>query len=153
MIRVSNDPPMSEDALIVLALAETAVSFAASPEDEAERWLRVMRLHGEVGCALQALGVPEGPLETIAHAPAARRWRLRTSGEDPVDLVTRRAAQLCRVRGAALTSTVDVLQAVLHLYGGTFDRALYERGTTRDEVLERLATQIDRRQAETATPI
>ena len=144
---------MSQDALIVLALAETAVPFAASAEDEAARWLRVLRLHGEVGCALQALGVPEGPLETTAHAPAARRWRFRTTGEDSVDLVTRRAAQLCRVRGSALISTVDVLQAVLHLYGDSFDRALYERGTTRDEVLERLATQVDRPQGQAATPV
>lgn len=139
MSRLPTDPSASEDALIALALADTSVPFAASEQDEAERWLRVLRLYGEVGCALQALGVPEGPLETTAHARGARQWRRRTSGEDPVELVTRRAAQLCRVRGASLLTTVDLLQAVLHVYGGAFDRALYERGSSHDELLERLA--------------
>jgi hypothetical protein len=34
----NTQPQLSEDAAIVLALVETAVSFAASAEDEAERW-------------------------------------------------------------------------------------------------------------------
>src|SRR4051812_39270236 len=41
--------PLSQDGAIVLGLAATAVPFATSSEDEAERWLRVMRLHGQVG--------------------------------------------------------------------------------------------------------
>ena len=153
MTSPSNDPSASEDALIVLALAETGVPFAASREDEAERWLRVLRLHGEVGCALQALGVPEGPLETIARPAAARRWRLRTTGEDPVGLVARRAVQLCRVRGATVLTTTDLLQAVLHLYGGAFDRALYERGTSRHELLESLALRTEASGGKPATAV
>src|SRR4051794_32410652 len=59
--------PLSQDGAIVLGLAATAVPFATSLEDEAERWLRVLRMHGQVGAVLQALGVPEGPLTTEAH--------------------------------------------------------------------------------------
>src|SRR4029079_12272312 len=49
--------PLSQDAALVVALAGTAIPFAHSAEDEAERWLRAMRLHGQVGSILQALGV------------------------------------------------------------------------------------------------
>ena len=38
--------PLSQDAALVVALAGTAIPFAHSAEDEAERWLRAMRLHG-----------------------------------------------------------------------------------------------------------
>src|SRR5918992_4396168 len=66
-LSMAKPPPVSQDAAIVLGLASTALPFATSVEDEAERWLRIMRLHGQVGVALQALGVPEGPLETGAR--------------------------------------------------------------------------------------
>src|SRR3954462_10361996 len=56
--------PLSQDAALVVALAGTAIPFAHSAEDEAERWLRVLRLHGQVGVALQGLGVGEAPLMT-----------------------------------------------------------------------------------------
>ena len=57
-VRVT-DPVLSQDAAIVLALADTAVPYACSIEDEAERWVRVLRVHGQVGRALQSLGVGE----------------------------------------------------------------------------------------------
>lgn len=131
-------PRLSEDAAIVLALAKTAVSFAASADDEAERWVRIMRLHGEVGCALQALGVPEGPLENAARPPSLQSWRLRRFGQDVVDLVERRAADAAVVRGSTVSGTVDVLFALLATYGPLLDRALYVRGTDREELLDRL---------------
>jgi hypothetical protein len=132
-------PGLSQDAAIVLALAETAIPFASSREDEAERWVRLLRLHGQVGGALQALGVGEAPLATTAEpvADTARRARLRT--ENPVSLVTAAARGFARKRGAQLVATVDVLFAVLEVYGKAFDRALYIRGTSRDELVERLA--------------
>ena len=37
--------PLSQDAALVVALAGTAMPFAHSAEDEAERWLRALRLH------------------------------------------------------------------------------------------------------------
>ena len=48
--------PLSQDAALVVALAGTAMPFAHSAEDVAERWLRALRLHGLVGATLQALG-------------------------------------------------------------------------------------------------
>ena len=52
--------PLSQDAALVVALAGTAMPFAHSAEDEAERWLRALRLHGQVGATLQALGRRRG---------------------------------------------------------------------------------------------
>ena len=132
---------LSQDAAIVLALAETAIPFAISAEDEAERWVRVLRLHGQVGQALQALGVGEAPLQTIAQPHAVRVLRARPLGEDPVADVSLAARRLASKRGARAAATVDVLFAVIGVYGKTFDRALYIRGTSVEELIGRLAIQ------------
>src|SRR3954449_1362406 len=129
---------LSQDAAIVLALAETAIPFAISPEDEAERWVRLLRLHGQVGGALQALGVGEAPLSTMAQPQAVRVLRARPLGEDPVSDVSQAARRLAGRRGVRAAATVDVLFAVIGVYGRAFDRALYIRGTSIDELLERL---------------
>jgi hypothetical protein len=136
---LADPPPVSQDAAIVLALASTAIPFASGVQDEAERWLRVMRLHGQVGAALQALGVPEGPLETPADKPVNQRQTHREEGTDPVAQVHAKARDLARQRGAANTGTLEVLFAVLSVYEECFDRALYSRGTTREELLGHLA--------------
>ncbi len=128
---------LSQDAAIVLALARTAVPFANSGQEEAERWLRVLRMHGQVGCALQALGVGEGPLETMAAEPA-ERGRRRGIFSDPIEEVQARSFHFARRRSARAVGTVDVLFAVLYLYGPAFDRELYRRGSTREELLGRL---------------
>jgi hypothetical protein len=134
---------LSQDAAIVLALADTAVPFAHSPEDEAERWVRVMRLHGKVGAALQSLGVGEAPLETPAQPASVRLLRRRPLGEDIVEMVTQKARMFAVGRRAPAVCTIDVLFGLLDVYGKTFDRALYIRGTTRDELLERLPQEFD----------
>lgn len=134
-----NDAPrISQDAAIVLALADTAVPFAGSLEDEAERWVRVMRMHGQVGAALQAIGVGEAPLESPVAAPNEERQR-EALGRGAVAAVGEVAGALARERGANLVTTVDVLFAAIELYGRAFDRALYIRGATREELIERLA--------------
>src|SRR5918911_2995654 len=97
---------LSQDAAIVLALADTAVPFAHGPEDEAERWVRVLRLHGWVGAALQALGVGEAPLETTAQPVSL--LRRRPLGEDVVETVTREAHAFAVARSAGAVCTVDV---------------------------------------------
>ena len=130
---------LSQDAAIVLGLAGTAMGFAHSREDEAERWLRVLRMHGRVGETLQALGVPEAPLMTYAR-PAPSPAAPASAGGDPVDAVCRRAVQLATARAADRVATVDLLFAVLATYGQAFDRALYVRGTSREELLERLVS-------------
>ncbi|MEA2479039.1 MAG: hypothetical protein QOJ07_961 [Thermoleophilaceae bacterium] len=131
---------ISQDAAIVLALADTAVPFAVSLEDEAERWVRVMRMHGQVGAALQGLGVGEAPLETAAQPQSARGGdNGRALGRNAVNAVGAAAGALARERGSAVVTTVDVLFAVMELYGRAFDRALYVRGATRGELAGRLA--------------
>jgi hypothetical protein len=137
--QLASPPPISQDAAIVLALASTAIPFATDEMDEAERWLRVMRLHGQVGAALQALGVPEGPLETAADRPVSERRGRRNGDGSPVTEILQRARDLARQRGAATTGTLEVLFAVLAVYEGSFDRVLYARGTSRDELLSCLA--------------
>jgi hypothetical protein len=134
---------LSQDAAIVLGLAGTAMSFAHSREDEAERWLRVLRMHGRVGEALQALGVPEGPLMTYAR-PAPSPAAAPPASGNPVDAICRRAVRMANARSADRVATVDLLFAVLGTYGQAFDRALYIRGTSRDELLERLVSTPDR---------
>jgi hypothetical protein len=139
----TSPPPVSQDAAIVLALASTAIPFATSVQDEAARWLRVIRLHGQVGVTLQALGVPESPLETGSVSPPDDTAARRNRDRDPVVEVTRLSRELARRRNADVTGTVDVLFALFAVYGKAFDRALYTRGTSRDELLECLAARAD----------
>ena len=138
---------LSQDAAIVLALADTAIPYAVSREDEAERWVRLLRLHGQVGLALQSLGVGEAPLSTIAQPHAVRVLRSRPLGEDPVADVTIAARRLASKRGARAAATVDVLFAVIGVYGRIFDRALYIRGTSVEELLERLPSAAEAKPA------
>jgi hypothetical protein len=130
---------LSQDAAIVLGLARTAVPFATGREDEAERWVRVMRMHGQVGRAMQALGLGEAPLESPAAPRAVRLLQQRDPGGLVVEQVGARAFELAAERRAQLVSTVDIFFAVLDLYGGTFERALYARGTTRVELIQELS--------------
>ena len=122
----------------MVTLAGTAMPFAHSAADEAERWLRALRLHGQVGSVLQALGVGEAPLVTGAEQE-------RPSGDGPargpenLDEVTRRATAVAAKGEADTVGTPDLLFAVFEVYGELFDRALYMRGTGREELVERLA--------------
>jgi hypothetical protein len=129
--------PLSQDAALVLALAGTAMPFAHSAEDEAERWLRALRLHGRVGTVLQALGVGEAPLIREPERPGGRATPAH--GPDILDEITRRATELAAGRGAETVATPELLFAVLEVYGKLFDRVLYLRGTSCDELVERLS--------------
>jgi hypothetical protein len=134
-------PRLSQDAAITLGLAGTSLLHARDEHDAAERWLRVLRLYGLVGVAMQALGVGEAPLETSSDKPQLRRKPAHVAG---VDAVTERARDMALQRGAPAVGTIDVLFACFDLYGSAFDRALYVRGTSRDELLERLAYEVER---------
>ena len=120
----------------MLALAGTAVPFANSAEDEAERWLRALRMHGQVGAALQALGVGEGSL--VTGSDPADEGNTRGFGAKVIDEITRHSGRFAIARRADTLGTVDVLFAVLQVYDRLFDRVLYARGTSRDELFERL---------------
>jgi hypothetical protein len=131
--------PLSQDAALVVALAGTAMSFAHSAQDEAERWLRALRLHGEVGAALQALGVGEAPLASDAVRTETRATP--PHGAEILDEVTRRARQFAAGREADTVGTRDLLYALFEIYGKLFDQVLYFRGTSREELVERLAAE------------
>jgi hypothetical protein len=141
------DLPLSEDSALVLALAGTAIRFADSPESEAEHWLRILRMHGEVGSAMQALGVGEKPLDPAERLPGSGAQRFRRGGGNMVQLARTRAAENAEKRGSDLVGTVDVLEAVAGIYGSFFEDVLYARGATLDELRERLAGAPDERSA------
>jgi hypothetical protein len=130
--------PLSQDAALVVALAGTAIPFAHSAEDEAERWLRAMRLHGQVGSTLQALGVGESPLMTGSEHDHAGGHGTPQLGPDVLDEVTERATAFASARDAETVGTTDILFGVLDVYDKLFDRVLYLRGTSREELIERL---------------
>ena len=130
--------PLSQDAALVVALAGTAIPFAHSAEDEAERWLRAMRLHGQVGSTLQALGVGESPLMTGSDHDYVEGQATPNLGPDVLEDVTTRASEFATGRGADSVGTTDILFGVFDVYGKLFDRVLYMRGTSREELVERL---------------
>jgi ATP-dependent Clp protease ATP-binding subunit ClpA len=140
---MSTAPVLAPDAAIVLGIASTAMPFARTREEAAERWLRVLRLNGEAGAVLQALGVSEGPLQ--ASEENHDREQADVAGVDPHDAalrVTEHAVEAARARGATAVATTDVLMAVMRVYGADFDRVLRAHGTDRDEVIERLGINV-----------
>jgi len=130
--------PLSEDAALVAALAGTAMAFSHCAEDEAERWLRALRLHGQVGSVLQGLGVGESPLATESEA-ICEDPSTPPLGQDALDKTVREAERHAASRGVDTVGTADLLTAVLDVYGELMDRALEVRGATRGEVVERIA--------------
>ena len=126
-------PALTEDAALVVGLASTALPFADSPVAEAERWLRVLRMHGEAGRALTALGLGETPLvELPGGAGAAHEQR------DPIASVTERASLIAAERGSSTVGTADLLLGVMAVYGDHFDRVLHAHGSDRGEVTRQL---------------
>ncbi len=135
----ATSPELTADAAFVLALAHHALAFADSTTAEAERWLRIMRVYGQAGATLQALGVGEAPLDDGAArtlVPLPRRPR--RDPRDAVRLVERRACALAVFRQADVVSTVDLMFALGEVYGDAFDRELRIRGASWQELVERL---------------
>jgi hypothetical protein len=126
-------PCFSDSAKIVVALAATALPFARCQFEETERWFRILRVHGAVGNAMQALGLPEEAFIAPANGVGDEPCR-----PDSLDTVLAAAAANLR-EGEAIT-TEDLLVGVLETYGPVFENALAIRGTTSAEVLELMAT-------------
>ncbi len=136
-------PALDTDTTMVLGMASTAMPFASSPEAEAERWLRILRMHGEAGTALQTLGVSEAPLEAPSQGAGGERGTAaQGNGGDVVAAVTESAVEVAHQRGARTVGTSDVLVAVMQVYSADFDRVLRVHGTDRDEVLARLGAKL-----------
>jgi len=135
-------PTPDIDTVMVLGMASTALPFARSPEDEAERWLRILRMYGQAGITLQALGVSEAPLEASGATGELDGGGAAGVRRDVVRTVTEQAIRVAGHRGAPMVGAGDVLVAVMYVYGADFDRVLRVHGTDRDEVLERLGIEM-----------
>lgn len=132
---MTSRPAPDLDAALVLGMASTALPFARSREAEAERWLRILRLHGEAGATLQSLGVSEAPLEDTEHEDPEGS---AAGAGDVVARVGAAAAAAAAERNAPCFGTADVLVGVIGVYGEDFDHVLRAHGTDRAEVLERI---------------
>jgi anti-sigma B factor antagonist len=132
-------PGLSADSAMVIGLASTALPFADGPVEEAERWLRVLRLQGEAGRALTSLGLSEAPLEEpAAPAAAGQAAAVPVDRPDPIAAVVEHARRAAAERASKTVGTADLLRGVMAVYGADFDWVLRARGTDPAEVMERL---------------
>jgi anti-sigma B factor antagonist len=129
--------PLTADAALLLGIASTAMPFAQSAEDQAERWLRALRNHGEAGAVLGSLGLSEAaadePTDT-ERTPAA------PGDPDAVATVTAHASRIARDRKAPKLATTHVLAAVVQVYGPTFYRVLAAHGVDPADLRARMST-------------
>jgi hypothetical protein len=132
--RGEDKPCFRDSARIAVALSATALPFARSHSEEAERWLRVLRVHGAAGKAMQAVGMPEEPF--IAGPEGAANEPCQPGS---LDAVIAAAALRCNERGEAAISTEDLFAGVMATYGQAFEHALAIRGTSAVELLEVMA--------------
>ncbi len=119
---------------MVAALAGTAMSFSHSAEDQAESWLRALRMHGRAGATLQAMGIGDRPL-TPEGEPQTFTPPL---SPDSLDTLLEAAEEFATRRGADRVATTDLLLAILDAYDIVFDHALAEHGGSRAELIDRL---------------
>jgi anti-sigma B factor antagonist len=131
------NPPLTADAALMLGIVATAMPFAQSAEDQAERWLRVLRHHGEAGALLGSLGMSEAPV----HGPDHDRRHVPSApaDTDAVAGVNERASRLAAAGRAPKLGTVHVLRAVIEIYGPTFYRVVAAHGIDPAELSARLA--------------
>jgi hypothetical protein len=120
-------------AKLAMGLAAVALPFARSHSEEAERWFRILRVNGVVGRAMQAIGLPEHPLVLDSHDPATEPSR-----PDSFERVIAGAQDRARERQATAITTEDLLFGVRMTYGAAFENALAIRGTTSEELLDRI---------------
>jgi anti-sigma B factor antagonist len=134
-------PPLGSDAAILVGLAATALPFAESTADELRRWIRILSLQGEAGRALQRVGLTDGEAAVPVTGngdPAAPEGHA-----DSVSRVRAAATAIAADREAATVSTVDLLLAVMLVYGDAFDHELHVHGTSSTELIECLGGSPD----------
>lgn len=129
-------PPLTADAALMLGIASTAMPFAQSGEEQAERWLRALRNHGESGAILASLGLSEGGLEPAEEEASTE---VSAPGDpDAMATVTAAASRIAAERGAPKLGTTEVLQAVIEVYGAVFYRVLSAHGVDPAELKARM---------------
>lgn len=130
---------LTADAAMVLGIAATAMPFARSSREEAERWLRILSRHGDAGSVLSSLGFtedsepPGDPVEDPSGRASGSAVDLHA-----VSAVTRCAGFAVDRRGASRIRPSDLLEGVIEVYGVEFERVLMLHGIERADVLERL---------------
>ncbi len=135
--------PLCPDAEIALGLAATALPFAESSADELRRWVRILSAHGEAGRAFRRTGLSEASLKLPVAPGAASDVDGAAVGADSVTRVRALATAIAVDREAATIGTVDLLLAVMTIYGDAFDEELRVHGTTSIELIECLGTSPD----------
>ncbi len=135
-------PQLCPDAAIVLGLAATALPFAESSADELRRWVRILSEHGEAGRALRGVGLNHACVELSPASAGAHDDGPRAQA-DSVTRVRNAAAAISADREAAAVSTVDLLLAVMLVYGDAFDHELRVHGTSAVELIECLGSTPD----------
>ena len=118
----------------VLRIAATAMPFARSSQDQAQRWLRALRTHGDAAGLLTSLGITDEPPRAAEGEPLSAGAPRRNA----IATVSRHAVALARRRGASTIRTSDLLGAVLEVYGPYFERVLAEHGVSTSDVVDRL---------------
>jgi anti-sigma B factor antagonist len=149
LAQVRGDEPLAQpllcaDAAIVLGLAAAALPFAESSADELRRWVRILGVHGEAGRALQHVGLTD--TDAALELPVTRGGADADGSRAHADSVTRvsnAAVAIASDREAATVSTVDLLLAVMLVYGDAFDHELRIHGTNSIELIECLASSPD----------
>lgn len=127
------------DAGLVLGLASTALPFAESELAEAERWLRILRRYGDAGVILQESGVKEARFADFAADQANSAAVASAGAEGRLAAVTEQAHRTAAARGTESVGTVDILKAVMAIYGAQLDRVLAAYGGDRARLEEHLA--------------
>lgn len=112
--------------------------FARTPEAILERWLRILRLYGEAGAVLQALGVGEDRLLEPIEGEIPHEHAESASMTDTVNEVASQALEIARGRESDLVTTADLLLAVMRVHDADFDRVLQAHGVEREELMQRL---------------
>lgn len=140
--RPSAPPPLCPDAAIVVGLAATALPFAESSVDEVRRWVRILSAHGEAGRALQRVGLTDEAIELSAVGGDAGADG-PPAHANSVTRVSAAAAAIAADREASTVSTVDLLLAVMLVYGDAFDHELHVHGTSAVDLIECLGSGPD----------
>jgi anti-sigma B factor antagonist len=134
----ASDASLTPDAAMAMGIAASAMPFARSSAEQAERWLRVLCRYGDAAGVLTSLGITdELPVAPGGHSdgPAPPSGRV---DRDPVSTVTRAAEVAARRRGASGIRPSDLLEAVIAVYGPEFEHVLRLHGVSSADVTERL---------------
>lgn len=131
--------PLCPDAEIVMGLAATALPFAESSADELRRWVRILSAYGEAGRALQRVGLTDTAIEVSVPDGGVGPGGLQAHAE-VVTRVRALATNIAADRGAPTISTVDLLLAVMLVYGDAFDNELRVHRTSSTELIECLGS-------------